>query len=202
MKRLIIIVFIVPLLMACPRKSEDERTDTAKAFRENNYDFPAYRKTAYKNIKFRLPESFEFDYGNRYCYKSSSLNRRDFQLGIIFTVERFTEDDLESELMADYMIEDDLLNGFHDAYARRRYESLYEATVSFKKDLKKGSKFKGIIQTIGGKSSDYSEEYLYYVMATVKAEDEYYVFQFITQKEMMDYVYDDFEHILASIRKK
>jgi hypothetical protein len=28
------------------------------------------------------------------------------------------------------------------------------------------------------------------------------VFQMITTKDMMDYVYDDFERILASVRKK
>lgn len=202
MKRLIVIIFLMPLLTACPPKSQEDRTDTAKAFRENGYDFPGYKKAVYKGIKFQLPESFEYDYGNRYCYKSSSMNRRDFQLGIIFTVEKFTEDDLESELMADYMIEEDLLNGFHDAYANRRYESLYEGTVSFKKDLKKGGKFKGVIQTIGGRYSEYADEYLYYTMATIKVDNDYYLFQFITQKDMMDYVYDDFEHILATVRKK
>jgi hypothetical protein len=202
MKHLIVLILIVPLLAGCPKDREEERTDTAKAFRENGYNFPGFKKITYKNIRMQIPESFEFDYGSGYCYKASAMNRRDFALGVIFTVERFTEDDLESELMMDYMIEEDLLNGFHDAYVYRRYESLYNGSVSFKKDIKKTIKFKGVTQTLAGRYSEFTEQELYYAMATLKVKDEYYVFQLITPKAMMDYVYDDFEHILETVRKK
>ena len=149
-----------------------------------------------------MPKSFDIDYGNRHCYKSSALNRRDYTLGIIFTVERFTEDDLESELMEDYyLVDDDLLNSFHDAYADRRYESLTNASISFKKDTKKNIKFKGVTQTLSGRNSSYSDD-VYYAMATLKVRKEYYIFQFISKREMMDYVYDDFERLLASVRHK
>jgi len=202
MKRLIVIILLLPLLTACPKEKEEERTDTAKAFRENGYNFPGYEKLTYKNIKLRIPTSFEYDYGSSYCYKVSALCRRDYALGIIFTVERFDEDDLESELMVDYMIEEDLLNGFHDAYVARRFESLYNGSVSFKKDIKKTVKFKGVIQTLSGNYSEYADQELYYVTATLKVGEEYYVFQMISPKEMMNYVYDDFEHILETVRKK
>jgi hypothetical protein len=202
MKRLIVIIFILPLLTACPKNKEEERTDTAKAFRENGYNFPGYKKITYKNIKLQVPTSFEFDYGTSYCYKQSALCRRDYALGVIFTAERFDEDDLESEMMMDYVIEEDLLNGFHNAYVDRRFESLYNGSISFKKDIKKTVKFKGVIQTLAGADSEYSDRELRYVTATLKVEDEYYVFQMITSKEMMDYVYDDFEHILETVRKK
>lgn len=203
MKRLIVLLLIVPLLTACPGKADPDkdREDSVASFRDHGYNFIAFKKQDYKNIRFKMPKSFEFDYGGGYCYKRSSLNRRDFPLGIIFTVERFTEDDLESELMEDYIIEDDLLNGFHDAYAERRYESLHNASISFKKDTKKNVKFDGITQTLSGKYSDYAD-HLYYAMATLKVKDEYYVFQMIAKKEVMDYVYDDFERILATVRKK
>lgn len=201
MKRLIVIILMIPLLTACPGNADKEQKDTAAAFRENGYNFVSYKKQDYKNIRFKLPKAFEFDYGSGYCYKRSSLNRRVFALGVIFTVERFTEDDLESELMEDYVIEEDLLNGFHDAYADRRYESLHNASISFKKDTKKNVKYKGITQTLSGKYSDYAD-HLYYAMATLKIKDEYYVFQMIAKKDMMDYVYDDFERILATVRRK
>ncbi|MBI3240201.1 MAG: hypothetical protein HYZ43_15355 [Flavobacteriia bacterium] len=202
MKRLIVMIFLLPLLVACSSDSKEENEDTLKTFRENGYNFSGYKKQGYKNIRFKLPKSFEFDYGNRYCYKPSSLNRRDYSLGVIFTIERFTEDDLESELMEDfYLIDEDLLNSFHDAYADRRFESLTDASISFKKDTKKNIKFKGVTQTLSGKGSSYSDE-VYYAMATLKVRKEYYVFQFISKREMMDYVYDDFERILATVRHK
>jgi hypothetical protein len=202
MKHLIVLLFIVPLLTGCPKDKQKDRTDTAKAFRDNGYNFPEYTKLVYKNIRLQIPKSFEFDYGSGYCYKASAMNRRDFGLGVIFTVERFDEDDLESELMEDYMIEDDLLNGFHDAYVYRRFESLYNGSISFKKEVRKTIKFEGVIQTVSGKYSEYTEQELYYVTSTLKVDDEYYVFQIITPKEMMNYVYDDFEHILETVRKK
>ncbi|MDH4471215.1 MAG: hypothetical protein QE487_01335 [Fluviicola sp.] len=202
MKRLIVMIFLLPLLTACPDGGNEENEDTLKAFRENGYNFSEFKKQGYKNIRFKMPKSFEVDYGNNYCYKPSALSRRDYALGVIFTVERFTEDDLESELMEDfYLVDDDLLNSFHDAYADRRYESLTNASISFKKDTKKNIKFKGVTQTISGRSSDYADD-IYYVMATLKVRKEYYVFQFISKHEMMDYVYDDFERMLATVRHK
>ncbi len=201
MKRLIFFLILLPFLSACPDNSDKDQEDHVKAFRENGYDFTNLKKQGYKNIKFKMPTSFEFDYGMQYCFKNSGLVRRDQQLGIVFTVERLTENDLESELMEDYVIEDDLLNGFHNAYASRRYESLHNASISFKKDTKKNVKFKGITQTISGARSEY-DEVLYYNMASLKIKDEYYIFQFISKKEMMDYVLDDFERILTTVRTK
>ena len=201
MKRLIVMIILLPLLTACPADNE-EAEDTLKTFRENDYNFSEFKKQGYKNIRFKMPKSFDIDYGNRHCYKSSALNRRDYTLGIIFTVERFTEDDLESELMEDYyLVDEDLLNSFHDAYADRRYESLTNASISFKKDTKKNIKFKGVTQTLSGRNSSYSDD-VYYAMATLKVRKEYYIFQFISKREMMDYVYDDFERLLASVRHK
>lgn len=202
MKRLIVMIFLLPLLTACPSGGNEDAEDALKAFRENGYNFTNFKKQGYKNIRFKIPKSFEIDYGNSYCYKSSSLNRRDYALSVIFTVERFTEDDLESELMEDfYLVDEDLLNSFHDAYADRRYESLTNASISFKKVTKKNIKFKGVTQTLSGRNSDYSDD-MYYAMATLKVRKEYYVFQFISKREMMDYVYDDFERILATVRHK
>lgn len=202
MKHFFLIILLMPLLTACPNSSsEKEKEDSAQTFRDNQYNFPSWKKQKYKNIRFKIPKSFEFDYGNQYCYKSSALTRRDFSLGIIFTVERFTEDDLESELMEDYMIEKDLLNGFHDAYVERRYESLHQSGVSFKKDTKKNVKHKGVIQTLFGRTSDYADD-LYYATATLKIKKEYYIFQCIAKKDMMDYVYDDFERILTTVRSR
>jgi len=201
MKRLIPFLMLLPFLTACPSNSNQDSEDYLKAFRENGYNFTNLKKQGYKNIKFKMPSSFEYDYGTQYCFKNSALTRRDASLGIVFTVERLTESDLESELMEDYVMEDDLLNGFHDAYADRRYETLHNASISFKKDSKKNVKFIGITQTISGSRSEY-DEVLYYSMTTLKIKDEYYIFQLISKKEIMDYVLDDFERILTTVRSK
>jgi len=204
MKHFFLIILLIPMLTACPgsNRSKQKQKDDVQAFYNNNYNFTNWKKHAYKGIKFKLPSSFEVDYGTRYCYKSSALTRRNYTLGVLFTVERFTEDDLESELMYNTVVEDDILNAFHDAYVDRRFRSLDEAGVSFKKDLRKNVKFKGVIQTVAGRTSEYAEEDLYYITATMQVDQSYYVFQFISAKALMDYVYDDFERLLATVRKQ
>lgn len=206
MKRLIVIIFIVPLLTgltACNEKNpNEEEKDHVENFRNNGYNYTKLKKQGYKKIRFMVPDALKYNYTTNYCFKPDALSRRDFPLGIVFSVERLTKNDVNSELFEDYILtEDDLLNSFHDAYTERRYESLYESSSSFKKDVKKNVKFDGVIQTVRGQNSSYSEE-LYYATATLQVDKEYYVFQMITTKDMMDYVYDDFERILASVRKK
>lgn len=204
MKRLIVIIFILPLLItACDETDPNEQEqDHVEAFRANGYNYTKLKKQGYKRIRFMLPEALKYNYSTEYCFKSDALSRRDFPLGVVFSVERLTEDDVHSELFEESILtEEDLLNSFHDAYTDRRYESLYESAASFKKDVKKTVKFDGVIQTIRGQHSVYAEE-LYYATATLQVGKEYYVFQLITTKDMMDYVYDDFERILASVRKK
>lgn len=207
MKYLIALTILIPLLFTSCASSDSEKSqqDVLKAFKDNNYNFSNYKKIRYKGIKFKLPNAFEVDYGGGYTYKPNAFLRRQYQLGIIFTVEKFTKYDINSELMEDYLIEDekDFLNSFHDAYSDRRYESLHEASISYKKVTKKNIPHKGITQVVAGRSSSsrYSETY-YYAMTTLKVKDDYYVFQMITAPEMMHYVFDDFERILATVRAK
>lgn len=205
MKHLIILAILIPLLFAscASSDSEERQQNVLKAFKENNYNFTNYKKVRYKGISFKLPGSFDVDFGGGYTYKPNAFLRRQYQLGIIFTVEKFTEYDINSELMEDYLIEDDedFLNSFHDAYSDRRYESLHEASISYKKVTRKNIPFKGVTQVLSGSSSQYSDTY-YYAMTTLKVKDNYYVFQMITAPEMMHYVFDDFERILATVRSK
>ena len=200
MKRLLFFLLLMPLLTACP-PGKDSGEDIVKNFRKNGYNMLPVKKHGYKKITFKLPESMEMDYSSHYTYKSDAYRYREHNIGIIFSIERFTEDDLYSTMMEDFIIEDDLLNSFHDAYVDRRLGSLHEGGASFKKDVRKNVKFPGTIQVVSGQSSSGSE-LLYYATATLKVEKEYYLFQFICDKPMMDYVYDDFERILASVRKK
>lgn len=202
MKHLIALTILIPLLFAaCSDSSEKSQEDALKAFRENNYNFTNYKKVSYKGIKFKVPEVFDIDFGGGYTYKRNAFLRRDYLQGIIFTVEKFTDSDLNSELMEDYLVEKDVLNAFHDAYSDRRYESLLTASISYKKTTKKNIPYKGVTQVISGRTSDYSNEH-YYAMATIEIKGDYYVFQMISEPAMMSYVFDDFERILATVRSK
>ena len=201
MKRVIFFLLLLPLINACSPGKETSK-DILKRFKTDGYNMSPLKRTVYGAIKFQLPETMEVDYSSTYAYKSTAFTRREYNLGILFSVERFTEGDLYSELMTDYpVVGDDFLNGFHDAYVNRRLESLYQGGTTFKKDVSKKVKFPGTIQVISGQSSE-GYNFLYYVTSTLKVDKDYYIFQFICEKEMMDYVFDDFERILASVRKK
>ncbi len=200
MKRIVLLLLLAPVLTACPPQ-KDRTEDVMKKFQENHFNLELLKKEVYGKIKFQLPESMEKDYATNYVYRRQALTRRDYNLGLAFSVERFTEGDMYSEMMEDYVVEEDLLNSFHDAYVNRRLESLYQGGLSFKKDVRSNVKFPGVIQVVTGESSR-GYNALYYATATLKVEKEYYIFQMIAPKSMMDYVYDDFERILASVRKK
>lgn len=205
MKFLITLAILIPMLFASCAHSdpEKEQENVMKAFKENDYNFTSYKKKSYRGVKFKLPTSFDVDYGGGYTYKRDAFMRRNYQLGIIFTVEKFTKYDINSELLNDYLIEDesDFLNSFHDAYSSRRYESLHGASISYKKVTKKNIPYKGVTQVVSGSSSQSSNTH-YYAMATLKVKEDYYVFQMITTPEMMSYVFDDFERILSTVRSK
>lgn len=190
----------MPILIAFGCSSrKPSTTDLVQAFRQNQYDFTDPEKTGYKNITFKLPKIFDVDYNKNYTFRNTAFRRQVYQLGVLFSVERFTENDLHSALFDEEVIGEDLLNGFHDAYVNRRIYSLHNSGQDFKEYLGKRSKFKGIIQTVTGESSPgYSQ--LYYTIATIQVKKEFYIFQMIGSKEMMGYVTDDFFHILSTVR--
>ncbi|MNY25035.1 hypothetical protein D3C86_1587900 [compost metagenome] len=103
------------------------------------------------------------------------------------------------DFVSEFVVDTDLLNTFQDAYVWRRFESLNNAAISIKKELPKSFKHKGLIQTVSGDGS-YSGQG-YYATSTIKVNDKYYVFQWITSKPIMNYSFDDFERILKSVRK-
>lgn len=201
MKRLLFLLLLLPLLTACP-PDKDTSKETLKKFRKDGYNMTSLKTHVYGTIRFRLPATMQHDYSTHYAYKSTAFRRREQNLGILFTAERFQEADRYSELMEEYVYADnDLLNSFHDAYVNRRMHSLDQGGASFKKEVRSNVKFPGAIQVVSGEST-YDDALLYYATATLKVDEDYYIFQFICDKPMMDYVYDDFERILASVRKK
>jgi hypothetical protein len=154
----------------------------------------------YQNISFQLPGKFEQDYNHDYTVKSSSLTKENYVIGINFSVEHFTESDLEKPFIKENGFNINPLNTIHDAYIARRYNSLVDGGIAIKKTFNKKKNYKGLIQMVSG-NDEYSSDETYYATATIQLDKDYYVFQWITTQEMMSYVYDDFERVLYSVKK-
>ncbi len=195
----LVLLFIPSLLVVGCFDYDKENKEVREAFKNNHYNFKLDKTLKYEGISFKLPDHFKQNYSHNYTIKNSSLTRTSNALNIYFSVERFNKSDLNREFVSDFVIESDLLNTFQDAYVWRRFESLDNSGISIKKELPKTFRNKGLIQTISGDGT-YSGQ-AYYVTSTIKVGNEYYVFQWITSKPIMNYTYDDFERILKSVRK-
>lgn len=192
-------LFIPAFLIAGCFDYDRENKEIREAFKNNHYNFKLDKTLKYEGISFKLPDHFKQNYTHNYTIKNSSLTRTSNAFNIYFSVERFNKSDLYREFVTDFVVKNDLLNTFQDAYVWRRFESLDNSGVSIKKELPKTFKNKGLIQTVSGDGT-YSGQ-AYYVTSTIKVGEEYYVFQWITSKPIMNYTYDDFERILKSVRK-
>jgi hypothetical protein len=195
----LMLLFIPTFLMTGCFDYDKENKEIREAFKNNHYNFKLDKTLKYEGISFKLPDHFKQNYSHNYTIKNSSLTRTSNAFNIYFSVERFNKSDLNREFVSNFVVKEDLLNTFQDAYVWRRFESLDNSGVSIKKELPKTFKNKGLIQTISGDGT-YSGQ-AYYVTSTLKVGKEYYVFQWITSKPIMNYTYDDFERILKSVRK-
>jgi hypothetical protein len=192
---LLIPAFLIAGCFDYDKKNKEIREE----FKKNHYHFKLDKTLKYRGISFKLPAHFTKTYSHNFTVNTSSLTRISNALNIYFSVERFDKSDLRRSFVSDFVIQNDLLNTFQDAYVWRRFQSLDNSGVSIKKELPKSFKHKGLIQTISGEGS-YSGQ-TYYVTATMKVGNGYYVFQWISNKPIMNYTYDDFERILKSVRK-
>lgn len=196
--RLLFLLLPFILMGGCVDYDKENR-EVREAFKANHYNFALDKTIKYEGISFRIPKHFKRYYSHNYTIKNSSITRTSNALNIFFSVERFTKADLHRDFVSDFIIKDDLLNTFQDAYAWRRYTSVDNGGASIKKELPKNLKQKGVIQTIAGENS--YNGMVYYATATIQVKDNYYVFQWITGKPIMSYTYDDFERILKSVKK-
>lgn len=200
MKNIFSICLLSILLAACASETKKEQ-ETFEDFKENHYNFKWTKEIGYGKIKFKLPQVFENSLATHFTITSNAKTLQSLAIPIYFSVERFSEKDKQRSFVRDYVVQENLLNTFHDAYIYKRYNSLYQGSISIKKEVRKNVKFPGVIQVVAGES-DYSDNsYLYYATATLQVKKEYYIFQFIADAELMAYVYDDFERILASVKQ-
>ena len=122
-------------------------------------------------------------------------------LDVYFSVEVFDTVDVANFGEDINQYSSNPLDIIQDFYVRKRVNSLHEPRVSIKKELPKSVKFEGCIQAVKGKNYDYEyQEQTNYFTATLKIEDEFYVFQLIGKADNMSYLYDDFVDLLSSVR--
>lgn len=208
MKRFTVLSTILLLLAACGDQQMSS-TRTVEDFRNNNYNLVFNKDMKYQNIRYKLPEIFESANNPNYpTYYSSSATIRSnarydvaYNFNIYYSIERFKNSDRNMPFVQDMVMSKDMVNFFHDGYVIARANSITEGVSSLKKRIKT-KHCSGLIQVVKAYSeqpSSYDTD-MYYAIATLKVKDEYYVFQWMCDKEMMDYTYDDFEHFLRTVR--
>ena len=193
---IIALIGILMLTTACPGSSYDS---DLKKLQKNGMDFPDLRKEYYNGVNFQLSEMFINDYENSYTLSENSLTKVIYVLDLNFSVEAFNEEDAE---VIRYAFDEEIesIDAVHDNYIIKRQKSLYEHSTSIKKELPKSVKYPGYIQVVHGGSFS-TEAASTYFTATLKIDDQYFVFQMIGRRDNMGYLYDDFIDILSSVEK-
>ncbi len=150
-------------------------------------------------IDFMISDMFETDYSDNYVLTDDAKCMVVYGIDVNFSVEVF--DASEAEVIQ-YSFDDEIsaFDAVHDHYVIKRQESLQTPVTSIKKKVPSSVGFPGYIQVIHGNDSDYGENSSYFT-ATLKVDDEYYVFQLIGVKENVGYLYDDFIDILSSVER-
>jgi len=192
--------FLVLILMitACGSSDKVDKTNSREKFKLNGYDLILDAKHNWGNIMFKIPSCFLKSYYSQGTVKPKSFMRETSTFNGYFFVEEFEESDQYLSFVESQVASKDLLNLFHDAYVNIIANRLTGGVSALKKDLPKSIKYKGVIQVVREYSS--KEDPDYYAVATLKIKKRYYIFTWLTGKEMMSYTYDDFIDILETVR--
>lgn len=180
-------------LYGCPPTKY--KTDLDK-IKDNNMDLPDCREQYYEGLRFKLSDLFHNDYNTEYVMQDNALTMALYDIDVNFSIEYFTKSEAE---LIQFTFEDeiDALNAVHDNYVFKRLETLNEGESSIKKNNLK-CKYPCVSQVIHGGSYFYGEPSTY-LIATVEANDKYYVIHLIGIEKNMGYLYDDFEAIIESL---
>lgn len=194
---IIALIGILMLTTACPGSSYES---DLKKLQKNGMDFPDLRTEYYNGIRFMLPEMFTNDYESGYALNENALTKVIYVLDLNFSIETFNEQNAETIRYA-FDKEISSLDAIHDNYIIQRQKSLHNPSTSIKKELPKSVKYPGYIQVVHGGIYATETPHSSYFTATLKIDEEYFVFQMIGKKDNMGYLYDDFIDILSSIEK-
>lgn len=195
MNRKIVFIFLplLVLLTACPPTKFKTDLDKVK---DNNMDLPDLREQYYEGLRFKLSDLFVDDYNDDYVIQDDALTRVIYDMDLNFSIEVFTKEEAE---LIQFTFDEEItaLDAVHDNYVYKRMETLNDGFSSIKK-MEKKCKYPCLTQVLHGKSSMFNEVSTYF-MATVEANDRYYVIHMIGVERNMGYMHDDFNAILASI---
>jgi hypothetical protein len=185
---------LTAVLYGCP--PTNTQSDLSKV-QDNNMDFPELREQFYKGLYFKLSNLFQDDYNTEYVIQDDAQTMSIYDMDVKFSIEVFSNEEAQ---LIQYTFEEEIdpLNAVHDNYVFKRLETLEEGRASIKKSSP-SCKFPCLVQVIHGTSSIYGEASSYF-MATVEADNQYYVIHLIGVEKHMGYLFDDFEAILASLR--
>lgn len=194
----IVLMGLLSVLAACPPSGKSD----LKLIQANNMDLPNLKYVGYESIDFALSDLFDVVYSKDYAISGDDAMCRVIRaLDVYFSVEVFDTVDVANFGEDINQYSSNPLDIIQDFYVRKRVNSLHEPRVSIKKELPKSVKFEGCIQAVKGKNYDYEyQEQTNYFTATLKIEDEFYVFQLIGKADSMSYLYDDFVDLLSSVR--
>jgi len=184
------------ILMACP----SNRKSDLKQIQANDMDLPNLNYVGYEGIDFALSDLFDKEYTTDFAFSGDDAMCRVIRsLDLYFSVEVFGAMDVVEFGEEINQSSSDELNIVQDFYVGKRVNSLFDPTVSIKKEVPNSVKFPGFIQVVKGKEYEYEEPTNYFT-ATLKVGNQYYVFQMIGKAENMGYLYDDFVDLLSSVR--
>jgi hypothetical protein len=190
------------LLVACTKQPKES---TFSKLKKSHFDFTEWKKVNYQDLSFSIPVAFKHGYEQEHLLAESAYLKSIPELGIHFSVESFSaenmedvyfdpEDSVYQEALADGL---DSTTTIHHNYMLHRTESLKYYDYSLREIYTHKKKYPTLIQVVQGSANAYSEE-LFYVIASLKKEERYYIFQLVTNEEMCNYLYDDFLKILNS----
>lgn len=192
--KFILLISVAFVLLGCP--PANIQTYLSKV-QDNNMDFPDLRDQYYKGIFYKLSNLFQNDYNTEYVIKDDALTMSLYEMDVKFAIEVFSKDEAE---LIQYTFEDsiDALNAVHDNYVFKRMETLEGGRASIKTDFK-DCKYPCLVQIIQGSPNPEFGESSSYFMATVEADNKFYVLHLIGVEKHMGYLFDDFKDILISL---
>ncbi len=182
------------LFTACP---PSDQFDAEKKIHNNNNNLPKPIKETFDGITFELSSIFEYNYDNYYTLKTEAFTRSNYDLGLRFSVESFSANEV-SVIKFAFDEEMDDIEALHTYYIKKRQESVESQFTSEMKPIPSNIGLDGFIQVIDGQKYEESISSTYFT-ATFKIDSQIYVAQMIGKTGNMDYLYDDFLVILRSI---
>ena len=185
---------ILFLTTACPGVRPKSNQ---KKLEENNMNFPELEPFYFEGITFDKSEIFSPEYNDNYVLSDNYSTFIAYDIYLHLSVELFNASKIDVIQFSQDEGKSDL-EALHSHYVQRRISSLYKSSASIQKKIPKSTGQKGYIQVIHGNANEYENSTTYFI-ATVEANDEYFVFQLIGKRGNMGYLYDDFLALLSSI---